>query len=322
MLHATLRRATKKGWVERKAAEDADRVTLKPSGDFNVLSAEDADALVRAARDDSEAALHRVAVGPGLRMGRSVPFAGGTWTSGGARYRSAGLRPGISIVPSPRACLAAARRPVPRALEGLARRSASPRRATSFSAPSSASPLQPMASAGVSTRPSTPRDSGTCVRKRIQWCSTTCATRSAPSPSAWRRSPTSRPGWAMRRCTRRGSTCIRPAARRGRPAHASSRRRRRRRGRPRCQLTASGPRARAPFRPRFTGGTGWLPLGPVLEPNPGASVFPTTRAPMFGQGHLDGGAGGWELFGWDRQGRDRAAAPSGVDNRIIDGLFI
>jgi integrase len=69
MLHAILRRAKKKAWVERNAAEDADRITVKASGDFNVLSAEDADALVRASRDETEAALYRVAVGAGLRMG-------------------------------------------------------------------------------------------------------------------------------------------------------------------------------------------------------------------------------------------------------------
>ncbi|MEX2196528.1 MAG: site-specific integrase [Thermoleophilaceae bacterium] len=69
MLHAILKRAKKKRWVERNAAEDADRITLKPSGDFNVLSSEEAEALVRAASDEGEAALYRVAIGAGLRMG-------------------------------------------------------------------------------------------------------------------------------------------------------------------------------------------------------------------------------------------------------------
>jgi len=69
MLHAILKRAKKKRWVERNAAEDADRITLKPSGDFNVLSAEEAEALVRAASDDCEAGLYRVVIGAGLRMG-------------------------------------------------------------------------------------------------------------------------------------------------------------------------------------------------------------------------------------------------------------
>jgi integrase len=69
MLHAILKRAKKKGWVGRNAAEDADRITLKSSGDFNVLSAEEGDALVRAAADETEAALYRTALGAGLRMG-------------------------------------------------------------------------------------------------------------------------------------------------------------------------------------------------------------------------------------------------------------
>ena len=68
MLHAILKRAKKKGWVARNAA-DADRITLKSSGDFNVLSAEEGDALVRAAADTTEAALYRTALGAGLRMG-------------------------------------------------------------------------------------------------------------------------------------------------------------------------------------------------------------------------------------------------------------
>jgi integrase len=69
MLHAILKRAKKKRWVERNAAEDADRITLKRSGDFNVLSAEEAEALVRAASDETAAALYRTAISTGLRMG-------------------------------------------------------------------------------------------------------------------------------------------------------------------------------------------------------------------------------------------------------------
>jgi integrase len=69
ILHAILKRAKKKRWVERNAAEDADRIVLRASGDFNVLTAEEAEALVRAAVDEGEAALYRVAVGAGLRMG-------------------------------------------------------------------------------------------------------------------------------------------------------------------------------------------------------------------------------------------------------------
>jgi integrase len=68
-LHSILKRAKKKRWVERNAAEDADRITLKPSGDFNVLSVEEVEALIRAAADETDAAIFRTAIGCGLRMG-------------------------------------------------------------------------------------------------------------------------------------------------------------------------------------------------------------------------------------------------------------
>jgi integrase len=68
-LHSILKRAKKKRWVERNAAEDADRITLKPSGDFNVLSVEEVEALVRSAVNETDAAIFRTAVGCGLRMG-------------------------------------------------------------------------------------------------------------------------------------------------------------------------------------------------------------------------------------------------------------
>jgi hypothetical protein len=38
LLHGILKRAKRKGWVATNAAEDAERVTVRRSGDFNVLS--------------------------------------------------------------------------------------------------------------------------------------------------------------------------------------------------------------------------------------------------------------------------------------------
>ena len=37
LLHGILKRAKRKGWVATNAAEDAERVTVRRSGDFNVL---------------------------------------------------------------------------------------------------------------------------------------------------------------------------------------------------------------------------------------------------------------------------------------------
>jgi integrase len=68
-LHSILKRAKKKRWVERNPAEDADRITLKPSGDFNVLSVEESEALIRAAENETDAAIFRTAISCGLRMG-------------------------------------------------------------------------------------------------------------------------------------------------------------------------------------------------------------------------------------------------------------
>ena len=291
MLHATLRRATKKGWVERKAAEDADRVTLKPSGDFNVLSAEDADALVRAARDDSEAALHRVAVGPGLRMGaisalrwRDVDF--------GRRQVQVGWptpgdldRPKSSCVPSGRS---------PTSAPGARW----PRPSLRFTASSDfvlCTELgKPLAADGIRRRFYETLDAAGLGHLRtkedpvvfhdLRHTFGTLAVRVAPiaDVQAWMghaQVHTTMIYVHTSRSTTRptGSRELSAATPSARPSSLSTDR-----------IRSS---ARAPFRPRFTGGTGWLPLGPVLEPNPGASVFPTTRAPHVRPGASRRGCG-------------------------------
>lgn len=81
LLHAILKRAKKKRWVERNAAEDADRLSIKASGDFNVLSVEEAEALVRAAADETDAAIFRTAIVAACGWGSYVRCAGATSTS-------------------------------------------------------------------------------------------------------------------------------------------------------------------------------------------------------------------------------------------------
>ncbi len=83
LLHGILKRAKRKKWIGSNPAEDAERITLKRSGDFNVLSPPEIEAVARAARDDQDAAIFLTAAYTGLRMGElralrwtDVDFAG------------------------------------------------------------------------------------------------------------------------------------------------------------------------------------------------------------------------------------------------------
>jgi integrase len=69
LLHGILKRAKRKKWIDTNPAEDAERITLKRSGDFNALSPTEVDAIARAARDDQDAAIFVTAAYAGLRMG-------------------------------------------------------------------------------------------------------------------------------------------------------------------------------------------------------------------------------------------------------------
>ncbi len=69
MLHGIFRRAKRRGWVLANPAEDAERVTIKRSGDFNVLAPAEIDAVCRAARSELKEAVFRTAAESGLRLG-------------------------------------------------------------------------------------------------------------------------------------------------------------------------------------------------------------------------------------------------------------
>ena len=66
ILHGILKRAKRSGWISTNAAEDVERVAVKRSGDFNVLSPAEVEAVARAADELSRRDLH------GRRVHRSA----------------------------------------------------------------------------------------------------------------------------------------------------------------------------------------------------------------------------------------------------------
>jgi integrase len=69
LMHGVMARAKRKGWLAANPAEDAEKVTVRRSDEFNVLSVEQVHAVARAAPDDLLAALFTVAAFTGLRQG-------------------------------------------------------------------------------------------------------------------------------------------------------------------------------------------------------------------------------------------------------------
>jgi integrase len=69
LLHGIFKRARQLRWVGENPAENVERVQLKRSGEFNVLTIEQVEAVARAAEDELTAAAIKVAAYTGLRTG-------------------------------------------------------------------------------------------------------------------------------------------------------------------------------------------------------------------------------------------------------------
>jgi integrase len=69
LLSGIFRRAARKRWITTNPYDNAERVKITVSGDFNVLSVDQLEAVAAAAESPQEAALYRVAGYTGLRLG-------------------------------------------------------------------------------------------------------------------------------------------------------------------------------------------------------------------------------------------------------------
>ena len=72
LLHGVFKRAKRRGWVTVNPAQDAERVTVKRSGRFKVLSPVQVAALARAADSLQDGAAFTVAAFTGLRLGELI----------------------------------------------------------------------------------------------------------------------------------------------------------------------------------------------------------------------------------------------------------
>jgi integrase len=69
LLRGILKRAKRKGWIAANPTEDSERVTVRRTGEFNVLSSEEVHAVARAEPSELCAAIYITAAFAGLRMG-------------------------------------------------------------------------------------------------------------------------------------------------------------------------------------------------------------------------------------------------------------
>jgi len=68
-LYSILKRAKRKGWIDANPAEDAERVTVRRTGDFTVLCPDEVHAVARADGSELYGAIYVTAAFTGLRVG-------------------------------------------------------------------------------------------------------------------------------------------------------------------------------------------------------------------------------------------------------------
>ena len=126
LMFGVMKRAKRRGWVPTNPCEDVERVTVKRSGDFNVLSPVEVHAVARAAATPQDAALYTVAAFTGLRQGelralrwrdvdfaRQTVFVRGSYTHGTVGPPKSGLIRSVPLIDQAAV-----------ALDGLSRRAA------------------------------------------------------------------------------------------------------------------------------------------------------------------------------------------------------
>ncbi len=69
LLHGIMKRAKRRKWITSNPSEDVERVTVRPTGDFTVLSPVEVAAVAQASTSNHLAALFTVAAFTGLRLG-------------------------------------------------------------------------------------------------------------------------------------------------------------------------------------------------------------------------------------------------------------
>jgi hypothetical protein len=109
LLHGVLKRAQRKGWIAANPAADAERVSVRRTGEFNVLTPEEVHAIAWADGSELFGTLFVTAAFTGLVWESCAHFAGRMSTSAGAWCTCGGASPAARSAPGSRNASAACR---------------------------------------------------------------------------------------------------------------------------------------------------------------------------------------------------------------------